>query len=176
LAERIPNVDIELDVNGERRQVAVRYADTLLRVLRERLGLTGAKPGCENGDCGACTVQIDGVPNKSCLMLAVEAAGRRVTTIEGLRDSAMQRAFVSHWAFQCGYCTSGFIMNADALVCRHPDADPETVRKWLESNLCRCTGYEEIGKAVTSLLQPRGPAAPSAGGAAPADVSDAAER
>jgi carbon-monoxide dehydrogenase small subunit len=116
-------------------------------------------------------VQIDGVPNKSCLMLAVEAVGRSVTTIEGLKDTAMQRAFLEHWAFQCGYCTSGFIMNAHALVHLHPDADPKTVRIWLESNLCRCTGYEEIGKAVSSLLQPRASSAPDADDAASAGSS-----
>lgn len=143
---------LELEVNGEKTNVVVRAADTLLRVLREQLGLTGAKPGCENGDCGACTVLIDGWPYKSCIILAVEAVGRKITTIEGLRDTAIQKAFVEKWGFQCGYCTSGFIMNCQGLVTIHPDADDDTIEEWLESNICRCTGYEEIREAVKSVL------------------------
>ena len=143
---------IELSINGEKRLVVARPADTLLHVLREQLGLTGAKPSCKNGDCGACTVLIDGRPIKSCLMLAVEALGHEITTVEGLKDSAIQRAFVDKFAFQCGYCTSGFIMNCHALSVIHPDANDETIREWLQSNLCRCTGYEEITEAIKSVL------------------------
>lgn len=143
---------IDLLVNGETRTAVVRPADTLLIVLREQLGLTGAKPGCENGDCGACTVLVDGWPIKSCLMLAVEAVGHSVTTIEGLVDSPAQKAFLDKWAFQCGYCTSGFIMVVHALSHIHPDADDHTVQDWLMSNLCRCTGYEEIRDAVMTVL------------------------
>ncbi|MGE5633528.1 MAG: (2Fe-2S)-binding protein, partial [Caulobacteraceae bacterium] len=115
-------------------------------------GLTGAKPGCENGDCGACTVLVDGWPVKSCIMLAVEAVGHKVTTIEGLKDAPIQKAFIEKWGFQCGYCTPGFIMNCQGLVNVHPDADEEMIEEWLQSNICRCTSYEEIRKAVKSVL------------------------
>jgi len=137
-----------LNVNGEKKKVIVSPKDTLLRVLREKLGLTGAKPGCENGDCGACTILLDGKPVKSCLILAVEVEGQSITTIEGLRDTPIQKAFIEESAFQCGYCTPGFIMNCHAMLNAHPDADDKTIRQWLSSNLCRCTGYEEIEKAV----------------------------
>jgi carbon-monoxide dehydrogenase small subunit len=142
------HAEIFLSVNGEDRRVLVRPADTLLRVLRERLGLTGAKPGCENGDCGACTVLLDGKPVKSCLMLAVEAEGHNIVTVEGLKDTPVQKAFLDFQGFQCGYCTSGFLLNAHALIAEHPDQDDEADREWLESNLCRCTGYEGIRRAV----------------------------
>lgn len=142
-----------LNVNGDKRMVTARFADTLLFVLRGRLGLTGAKPGCLNGDCGACSVNVDGWPMKSCLMLAVEAIGKEVTTIEGLKDTPIQKAFVKNFAFQCGYCTPGFIMNCHALIKQHPDAGDDTIKEWLESNICRCTGYAEIEKAVKSVLE-----------------------
>lgn len=144
---------IELNINGEVRKSLVRPADTLLFALRERLGLTGAKPGCENGDCGACTVLVDGWPIKSCLMLAVEAIGHEVTTIEGLNDTSIQRAFVEKFAFQCGYCTPGFIMNCQGLINLHPEASDEIIRDWLQSNICRCTSYQEITEAIKSVLQ-----------------------
>jgi aerobic carbon-monoxide dehydrogenase small subunit len=147
------NVELKLDINNEIRSVIVRPADTLLRVLRDQLGLTGAKPGCENGDCGTCTVLVDGWPMKSCIMLAVEAEGHKITTIEGLKDSPIQRAFIEKWAFQCGYCTPGFIMNCHGLVNIHPDADDETIEEWLQSNICRCTSYEEIEEAVKAVLR-----------------------
>ncbi len=149
---RIPKVSIDLLVNNEMRNVVVRPSDTLLRVLREVLGLTGAKPGCENGDCGSCTVLIDGWPMKSCIMLAAEAVNHHITTIEGLKDTPIQNAFLEQWAFQCGYCTPGFIMNCHALVNMHPDANDAIIQDWLESNICRCTGYEEIEVAVKSVL------------------------
>lgn len=149
----IPNKTlIDLQVNGETRTVVARPADTLLFVLRDQLGLTGAKPGCKNGDCGACTVLVDGWPIKSCLILAVEAVGRQVTTIEGLKDTPIQKAFLDKWAFQCGYCTSGFILVCHALVQIHPDAGDEIIEEWLQSNLCRCTSYEEIQSAVKSVI------------------------
>lgn len=144
---------IDLNINDEIRSVSVRSGDTLLMVLRGRLGLTGAKPGCLNGDCGACTVNIDGWPMKSCLMLAVEAVEKKITTIEGLKNTAIQREFVDHFAFQCGYCTPGFVMNCHSLIRQHPNADDKTIKEWLESNICRCTGYKEIEAAVKSVLK-----------------------
>jgi carbon-monoxide dehydrogenase small subunit len=143
-------------VNGKETAVIARPADTLLRVLREKLGLTGAKPGCENGDCGACTVIVDGQPLKSCLILAVEAEGCNITTIEGLKNTPIQEAFIRENAFQCGYCTPGFIMNCHALLQSHPGADDGTIREWLQSNICRCTGYEEIRNAVKSVIAAKG--------------------
>src|SRR5690625_5101357 len=131
---------IELNINGEKRKVIVRPSDTLLRVLRENIGLTGGKPGCENGDCGACTVLLNGNPIKSCITLAVAVGNQEITTIEGLSNTEVQEAFVEEGGFQCGYCTSGFIVNAYALLETHPDANDEISKEWLESNLCRCTG------------------------------------
>jgi len=101
---------ITLDINGEKKDVMIDPSDILLYVIREQLGLTGAKPGCENGDCGTCTVLMDGWPVKSCLMLAAEAVGHQITTVEGLNNAPIQKAFVENWGFQCGYCTSGFLM------------------------------------------------------------------
>jgi aerobic-type carbon monoxide dehydrogenase small subunit (CoxS/CutS family) len=144
---------IELDVNGEKRSIVVRPADTLLYTLREQFGLTGAKPGCENGDCGACTVIIDDWPVKSCIMLTVEAIGRKITTIEGLKDAPIQKAFVENWGFQCGYCTPGFLMVCHALANIRPDAEEYEVEEWLQSNICRCTSYEEIQIAINTILQ-----------------------
>lgn len=144
---------IELNINGEKRKALIRPADTLLFALRERLGLTGAKPGCENGDCGACTVLVDGWPIKSCLMLAAEAIGHSITTIESLNDTPIQNAFVEKFAFQCGYCTSGFIMNCQGLIEIHPDANDETINEWLQSNICRCTSYQEITEAIKDVLK-----------------------
>jgi aerobic carbon-monoxide dehydrogenase small subunit len=145
-------VSIHLSVNGEQKEVMVRPADTLLSTLRDQLGLTGAKPGCENGDCGACTILVDGWPRKSCIMLAVEGMEHEMTTIEGLKDTPIQQAFLEQQAFQCGYCTSGFIMNSYALAQIHPEANDELIKNWLQSNICRCTGYEEIRQAVKSVL------------------------
>ncbi|MGI6685701.1 MAG: (2Fe-2S)-binding protein [Bacillota bacterium] len=147
--------NIDLDINNQIRSVSIRPSDTLLYVLREHCGLTGAKPGCENGDCGACTVLIDGWPIKSCLMLAVEAVGHKITTVEGLENAPIQKAFVENWGFQCGYCTSGFLMVCHALATIHPDADDLVMEEWLQSNICRCTGYEEIKEAVKAVLENR---------------------
>ena len=140
-----------LRINGESRTVTFRAGDTLLRVLRGPLGLTGTKNGCENGDCGACTVLIDRKPVKSCLVLAIELEGKEILTIEGLKGHRVQQAFVRHNGFQCGFCTSGQILNAVALFEAHPHPDQELIRSWMESNLCRCTGYEGIRKALLEL-------------------------
>lgn len=144
--------EISLTINEEERRVVVAPADTLLHTLRNTLGLTGTKSSCENGDCGACTVHVDGVPIKSCLALTLAVADRAITTIEGLRDSPVQEGFREEYGFQCGFCTSGFIMNAHALLTHYPDADRATRADWLQSNICRCTGYEGIEKAIERTL------------------------
>jgi carbon-monoxide dehydrogenase small subunit len=143
-------VSLFINVNGQEYQVNVRPADTLLHTLRDQLGLTGAKIGCENGDCGACTVLLDGNPVKSCMILTVSTEGQKITTVEGLRDTAIQRAFVEQQGFQCGFCTPGFIVNSHALLQAHPKPDEQTMKDWLQSNICRCTGYEGIERAVRS--------------------------
>ena len=143
---------IELNINGETMTAAVRPADTLLYILRNELGLMGTKNGCENGDCGTCTVLIDGWPVKSCIMLAVEAIGHNITTIEGLKDTPIQAAFIEKFAYQCGYCTPGFIVACYSLINNHPDANDDTIKEWLESNICRCTGYEEIKEAIKKAV------------------------
>lgn len=150
MIERNGPYELKLRVNGEERSALTRPHETLLRLLRERLGLTGPKCGCENGDCGACTVLIDGVPTKSCMVLAAECEGREVMTIEGLRDHPVQRAFSAENGFQCGFCTPGMIMNAVALLQAHPEPNEEADQNWMSSNLCRCTGYEGIRRALAS--------------------------
>ena len=155
MKELTGTVELVLNVNGEERRAAVRPGDILLRVLREKLGLTGAKCGCENGDCGACTVLLDGQPVKSCMILAVECDGAAITTIEGLRDHPAQQAFMEENGFQCGFCTPGMILNAAALVEAHPEPDEAADREWLQSNLCRCTGYEGIRQALARARELR---------------------
>ncbi len=143
---------INLHVNGETHEVTVRSADTLIDVLRKQLGLTGAKRACENGDCGACTVLVNGEPMHSCLSLAIETTDQPITTIEGLKDSPIPQKFIEKWAIQCGYCTPGFILNTHALATKNPNADDRVIEEWMSSNLCRCTGYQEIKEAVKDIL------------------------
>lgn len=144
---------IQIHVNGETKDVVVRSADTLLHTLREQLGLYGAKKACENGDCGACTVLVDGQPMHSCLSLSVEITENMITTIEGLHNPPLKKAFVNKLAIQCGYCTPGFILNCHALINTHPEASDDIIQEWMQSNLCRCTGYQEIKDAVKESLQ-----------------------
>ncbi|MGH8697362.1 MAG: (2Fe-2S)-binding protein [Burkholderiales bacterium] len=147
-------VRLALTVNGAPVEVDVETGDFLLDVLRERLGLTGTKRSCDTEVCGACTVLVDDLPVSSCTLLAWEARGRRVETIEGLaRDGRLhpvQEAFLAESAFQCGFCTPGMIVTVKALLEEDPDASPETVKAWLRGNICRCTGYVSILAAVRS--------------------------
>jgi carbon-monoxide dehydrogenase small subunit len=141
-------------VNGERREVLVEPWKTLLEVLREDLGLTGTKHGCELGECGACAVLLDGDLALSCLVPAVECEERAVTTVEGLRDGPelhpLQAAFADHGAAQCGYCTPGILLTAKALLDQEPRPTREAIRAALAGQLCRCTGYQQIYEAVES--------------------------
>ncbi len=145
-------VGVSIGVNGKWYEVAVEPYETLLDVLRNKLGMTGTKMGCGQGECGACTVNIDGKAVLSCLTLAVQANGKEILTIEGLQRGAelhpLQEAFVAHSAVQCGYCTPGMIMAAKALLERDISPSEEVVRKAISSNLCRCTGYDKPVKAV----------------------------
>lgn len=138
---------LDLTVNGDRQRVLVRSNTTLLDLLRDQLGLTGTKAGCDIGDCGACTVRVDGEPRLSCITLAAEANGRAVTTIEGIGGPELhpvQQAFHEHVAAQCGFCTPGFVVNLVALFEEHPDATDEQITEALGANICRCTGYTKI--------------------------------
>jgi carbon-monoxide dehydrogenase small subunit len=146
---------VTLNVNGQIHELAVRPSDLLLDTLREQLGLSAARPGCKNGDCGACTIIMDGWPAKSCLVLTVEAEGQAILTLEGLGGVAdVQRAFVEQNAFQCGYCTPGFLMVCHSLQMQHPVLPEELIiEEWLQSNLCRCTSLQEIRRAVRSMYQ-----------------------
>ena len=146
------NVQLNLSVNGETVEASFAPYKTLLEVLREDLDLTGTKHGCELGECGACAVLVDGEPQLSCLLLAVECAGRNVETVEGLARGAelhpLQAAFADLGAAQCGYCTPGLLMTAKALLEREPNPSRERIREAVSGNLCRCTGYQQIFEAI----------------------------
>ncbi|MEI7449567.1 MAG: (2Fe-2S)-binding protein [Desulfomonile sp.] len=143
---------INLIVNDQPVEAAVEPNRTLLQLLREDLGLTGTKHGCGLGDCGACTIIMDGQPVNSCLVLAVQANGREVLTIEGLADNGklhpIQQAFVDNGAIQCGFCTPGMILSAKALLDENPRPTENEIRTAISGNLCRCTGYQKIVEAV----------------------------
>jgi xanthine dehydrogenase YagT iron-sulfur-binding subunit len=143
---------ISLRINGQTHAVLAEARWTLLYCLREVIGLTGAKPGCERGECGACTVLIDGVPRYACLTLAVEAQGREVTTLEGLMDGealgTVQKAFAETDAFQCGYCTPGQIMSVEGLLRASPQPSIDEIRRGVSGNLCRCGAYKHIFEAA----------------------------
>jgi len=155
------NHSITVTVNGSREYLDVPSNLTLLQMLRDKLALTGTKNGCEAGECGACTVLVDGEPVNSCMMLAVEADGHEVTTVEGLARlygdedqlSPLQEAFVEHNAVQCGFCTPGVLISAHALLERNPDPTEEEIREALVGNLCRCTGYLRIIEAVQTAAE-----------------------
>lgn len=163
------NHTITVIVNGATERLSVASNMTLLQMLREELALTGTKNGCEAGECGACTVLVDGEPVNSCMMLAVEADGSEVLTVEGLapegRLSPLQQAFVEHNAVQCGFCTPGMLMSAHALLQRNPNPTETEIKEALVGNLCRCTGYVRIIQAVkTAAAAPRGADADRGGG------------
>ena len=153
---------VELIVNGDRYEVAVDPWRSLAEALREDMRLTGTKIGCNHGDCGACTVLLDGRPVCSCLFLAVEADGRPITTVEGLAESGaelhpVQKAFVEHGAIQCGFCTPGMVLSAVSLLEGEPEADEARIRRGLAGNLCRCTGYAKVVDAVVAAAGGAGP-------------------
>ena len=145
-------LDITLNVNGRDYPVRVEPRRTLVDTIRDECGLTGTHIGCEHGVCGACTVILDGEAVRSCLMFAVQARGKAIRTVEGLADGAtlhpLQRAFIAHHGLQCGFCTPGFLMLAVSTLEKQPDIGDEELRDVLSSNLCRCTGYQNIVKAV----------------------------
>ena len=148
---------IQLRVNGELHEVIVEPWRTLLEVIRDNIGLTGAKEACSTGECGACTVLLDGKPVNSCLLLAVEARGKDVLTIEGLSQGTrlhpLQDAFIRHGAIQCGFCTPGMLLSAKALLDNNPQPNEKEVREAIAGNLCRCTGYNKIVEAILEAAQ-----------------------
>ncbi|MDP2931277.1 MAG: (2Fe-2S)-binding protein [Chloroflexota bacterium] len=148
---------IRLIVNGEPNEVLVKPSDTLLYVLREKLGLTGTKHGCDSGKCGSCTVLLDDKPVRSCLTLAISVRDRELTTIEGLARNGdlhpLQKAFIENGAVQCGFCTPGMIMFAKAFLEENPKPREEEIRKALSANICRCTGYVKIIEAIQAAAK-----------------------
>jgi len=150
-------VRVQATINGEDVEFLCEPRQSLLEVLRETLGLTGAKEGCNNGNCGACNVILDDALVNSCLVLAVEINGGNVTTIEGIATPQglhpLQEKFIAHAALQCGFCTPGFIVASKALLDQNPSPSENEVRQWLAGNLCRCTGYDRIVRAVLDAAQ-----------------------
>lgn len=146
---------IHLTVNGELHELLVEPRQTLVDIIRYELGLTGTKKGCDTGDCGACTIILNGKPVNSCLILGVEADGSDVLTIEGLQKGGqlhpIQKAFINHGAVQCGFCTPGMILSAKALLDSSPHPSEEEVKLAISGNLCRCTGYKKIIEAIKSI-------------------------
>jgi aerobic-type carbon monoxide dehydrogenase small subunit (CoxS/CutS family) len=152
-------VPVTLSVNGVRRELAIEPQRTLLSVVRQDLGVTGPKEGCDDSECGACMVLIDGAPVNACSYLAAQADGREVTTVEGVAPNGslndLQRLFLEEGAAQCGFCTPGMIISAEALLADNPDPSEDEVRIALAGNLCRCTGYQKIIRAVLRTAEAR---------------------
>lgn len=146
---------LSFTLNGTPVDVLVTAAESLLDVLRERLAVTGPKRGCDDGECGACTVLLDGAPQRACLTLALTASGRNVMTVEGLMAGAelhpLQKAFHEHGAFQCGFCTSGMLMSAKALLDANPKPSRAEIRAHMSGNLCRCGSYDEVVEAIQAV-------------------------
>jgi carbon-monoxide dehydrogenase small subunit len=155
---------IRCEINGEEREVLADGRETLLDLLRDRIGLTGTKEGCGNGNCGTCTVLFDGDPVNACLVLAAEASGARITTIEGIANGnvldAVQQALVTHGGTQCGFCTPGIVISAVALLDRKKAPTDDEIRHAIAGNLCRCTGYDKIVEAIRSIAGSSQTAAP----------------
>ena len=153
-------MDVELRVNGKKERVTVQPADTLLHLLREQLLLTGTKEGCGAGQCGACTVLLDGSAVNACLVLAVDLEGKEVWTIEGLSDGdtlhPLQKAFIDHYGLQCGFCTPGMIMEALAFLRQNPHPTAEEIKEAIKGNICRCTGYARIVEAIQAVAEKGG--------------------
>jgi carbon-monoxide dehydrogenase small subunit len=155
-------INLSFSVNDQKMEVSTEPTRTLLSVLRDNLKLKGAKEACGQGDCGACVVLLDGEAVNSCLVLAVQAEGSQVITVEGLASKGqlhpLQQNFIENWAFQCGYCTAGMLISSYALLMDNPNPNPEEIRAAIAGNLCRCTGYHEIieavGKTAADLQQP----------------------
>ena len=152
-----PKIDIDFSLNGIQKSVTVPIDMSALDMLRDVIGLTGTKYGCGEGECGACTIMMDGVSVNACLMFAVDCQGRNIVTVEGLasdpRAAAVREAFVKHGAVQCGFCTPGMVMQASHLLDTHPDADENAIKRGIEGNICRCTGYKKIVEAIVSVSQ-----------------------
>ena len=146
------HIVVNCTINGEQQVFLANERDSLLEALRDRIGLTGAKEGCNNGNCGACCVNMDGRIVNSCLVMAAEVEGSEIRTVEGLAEgdrlSPLQNAFLEQAALQCGICTPGFLVAAEALLHQNPDPSEHEIRYWLAGNLCRCTGYDKIIRAV----------------------------
>ncbi len=154
-----PEMSISLHINGRDRTLKVEATQRLSQVLRNSLGLTGLKEGCCEGECGACTILVDDEPVNSCLVLAFQVRGRRITTIEGLEQpdgtlSPLQQAFLDHGAIQCGYCAPGMVLTGEGLLRRNPNPSDQAIRHALAGNLCRCTGFLNIVKAIKSIASP----------------------
>ena len=148
-------IEIAVTINGRGHRLAVPPRRVLADVLREDLQLLGCKIGCDQAVCGACTVLVDDLPVTACTTFAFEIDGKAVTTIEGLAEGGdpVQRAFLEHSAFQCGFCTPGMILSVKALLARHPEPDEALIRRWLNANICRCTGYQMIVEAVRAAAR-----------------------
>jgi len=148
-------ISIELKINGESYEVSVKPNETLLDVIRDRIGLTGTKKGCDTGQCGACTILLEGKPVPSCLVLAVDAQSKEIMTIEGVAIDGelhpIQEAFVKEGAVQCGYCTPAMILTAKALLDVNPNPTEQEIKEAISGNLCRCTGYVKIVNAISSV-------------------------
>jgi carbon-monoxide dehydrogenase small subunit len=148
---------LTLTVNGQKYELFINPKTLLVEVIRDHIGLTGTKRGCDTVSCGACTVLIDGMAVKSCSVLAVQAEGRQITTVEGLEKNGklvpIQKAFLDHGSYQCGFCTSGMLMSCTALLKENPSPTKEEIRDGIEGNICRCTGYNSIVRAVEAVAR-----------------------